>query len=71
MLLSDFIHDGVKALEALYPEEEARSMVLLLCQERLGVMSYTHIIEPVTSIPEEDLPGLQEDMAHIIANPDF
>lgn len=67
MLLSDFIHDGVKALKALYPEEEARSMVLMLCQERLGVMSYTHIIEPVTSVPEEDLPGLQEDMARLAA----
>ena len=62
MLLKNFISDSVKALQHLYPAPEARSMILLLCQERLGVMSWTHIVEPSTVVPEEELPGLQDDV---------
>lgn len=51
MLLKDFIADAVAALRALYPEEEARSVVRSLCEELLGVKSYTHILEPGTEIP--------------------
>ena len=29
MLLKDFIKDGVAALSALYPKDEARSMVMI------------------------------------------
>ncbi len=67
MLLADFIKESSKALEKLYPAPEARSMVLLLCEERLGVMSYTHITEPGTVIPDEDLPLLKEDMKRMLA----
>ena len=35
MLLADVIRQGTEALAALYPEPEARSMMLLLCEERL------------------------------------
>lgn len=67
MLLKDFIRRGVKALGELYPEAEARSLVLMLCQERLGVMSWTHVVEPGTTIPEDELPGLQEDLDRLAA----
>jgi len=67
MLLSSFIRSSVKSLKALYPEPEARSMVYLLCQERLGVMSWTHIVEPGREIPEEELPGLKEDVERMSA----
>lgn len=67
MLLADFIKESAKALEALYPAPEAHSMVLLLCEERLGVMSYTHVTEPGTEIPEEDLPGLLADRDRLLA----
>ena len=67
MLLKDFIRRGVKALGELYPEAEARSLVLMLCQERLGVMSWTHVVEPGTVVPEEELPGLQDDLARLAA----
>jgi len=65
MLLKTFINNSVSELSALYPKEEARSMVIMLCQERLGVMSYTHIVEPGTAIPDEELPLLQEDIAQM------
>ena len=51
MLLKDFIADAVAALRALYPEQEARSVVRSLCEDLLGVKSYTHILEPGTEIP--------------------
>lgn len=50
MLLKDFIADAVAALRGLYPEQEARSIVLGLCEDLLGVRSYTHILEPGTEI---------------------
>ena len=40
-------------------------MVLMLCEERLGVRSYTHIIEPATEVPEESLAGLEEDVSRL------
>jgi release factor glutamine methyltransferase len=51
MLLKEFIAEGVASLRDLYPEEEARSVVLLLCEVELGVQRYTHIIAPQTEIP--------------------
>ena len=68
MLLSDFIRENTAAMSELYPEPEARNMVLVLCQDRLGVMSYTHVIEPITEIPPEELPGLQEDMSRLLSS---
>ena len=64
MLLADFIRRGTKALGALYPEAEARSMTLLLCEERLGVKSYTHIIDPSYAF-DEGL--LRQDMERLLA----
>ena len=62
MLLADFIKDGVASLEALYPRGEAEASVLRLCEDRLGVKSYTHIIEPSTEVPPTALEGLRNDM---------
>ena len=67
MLLKSFISSAVKSLGKLYPEAEARSLVIMLCQERLGVMSWTHIVEPGTAIPDEELPGLQDDLARLVS----
>lgn len=66
MLVSEFIKESTRALESLYPSPEARGMVLMLCEDRLGIKSYTHIVEPLTAIPEEALPGLQEDMRRLL-----
>ena len=50
MLLSQFIKDGTVALEGLYPTAEARSIILILCENILGTKSYTHIVEPTFEI---------------------
>ncbi len=67
MLLADFIHQGTRSLEALYPEAEARSLILMLCESILGTKSYTHIVEPQTEIPQAKLPGLQKDMERLLS----
>lgn len=67
MLLTEFIRESVPALEKLYPSPEARGLVLMLCEERLGVRSYTHIVEPLFEIPEPELPGLKADMSRLAA----
>jgi len=42
-------------------------MVSMLCEERLGVKSYTHIVIPSTEVPDYALPGLQEDLRRLLA----
>lgn len=65
MLLAQFIREGAAALGTLYPPQEARSLVLRLCSERLGTESYTHIVEPGFEIPAGSLDGLQEDLRRL------
>lgn len=65
MLLADFIRDGAGRLETLYPSPEARGLVLMLCAEKLGTASYTHIVEPQTRIPDDRLAELEEDLRRL------
>lgn len=67
MLLADFIKSGAAALETLYPSPEARGMILMLCQDRLGVKSYTHVTEPGFEIPADRLGGLQDDLRRLLS----
>ncbi len=62
MLLSNFIKENTASLESLYPTVEARSIVLMLCEDILGTKSYTHIIEPQTVIPQSKEGALQDAM---------
>lgn len=62
MLLKDFVRDGIVRLSELYPEREARNIVLLLCEEELGIESYTYIVEPDRAIPAKNLSLLEADM---------
>jgi release factor glutamine methyltransferase len=65
MLLKDFLRSGSERLESLYPDPEARNIILMLCEERLGTKSYTHLVEPEYSIKEKDLRQLKEDLARL------
>lgn len=67
MLLSAFIRCGTERLSVIYPSPEAKGIVLMLCEERLGVKSYTHIIEPGYEIPVGALPALESDMDRLAA----
>ena len=68
MLLSDFIRCAERSLSDLYPSPEARGIVSMLCSARLGVKSYTHIVEPGYTVPEELLPGLESDLGRLRAS---
>lgn len=65
MLLAEFVKAGTKALESLYPQKEARSIVLMLCEEVLGTENYTHIVEPEFKIDDKKLPELEAAMEHL------
>lgn len=58
MLLADFIRQGTKSLESLYPSREAHNIVLMLCESLLGVKGYTHIVEPETVVDPSREAGL-------------
>ena len=65
MLLAEFIKSGTRVLSNLYPEEEARSMVMCYCTEVFGFPVYQHITEPSTEIPPDLLDKAMEDMARL------
>ena len=67
MLLVDFVKESVTALESLYPETEARSIVLMLCEDILGTERYTHIVEPQYQIDEKKLSLLSAAMERLRA----
>lgn len=67
MLLSDFIKQGISALEPLYPTAEARSIVLMLCEEVIGTKSYTHIVEPKYEIDKKGEKPLAEALVRLQA----
>lgn len=65
MLLAEFVKAGTKALESLYPQKEARSIVLMLCEEVLVTENYTHIVEPEFKIDDKKLPELEAAMERL------
>jgi release factor glutamine methyltransferase len=65
MLLSDFLRQGIAALEPLYPTAEARNIVLMLCEELIGTKSYTHIVEPQYQIDKKWVQPLAEAMLRL------
>ena len=62
MLLSEFLKSGITALKTLYPEQEARSILFMLCEDRLGTKNYTHIVEPQYTIANAQLTSLEGDL---------
>lgn len=67
MLLKEFIAQATASLRHLYPENEARSIVLMLCGSLLGVKSYTHIIEPATEVPASKEAALNAALERLVS----
>ena len=67
MLLKDFLNEGVARLESLYPTKEARNIMLMLCESRIGTKSYTHIVEPEYQVKDKSLEGLGADLNRLAA----
>lgn len=67
MLLTEFLREGTASLERLYPTAEARSIVLMLCEQCIGTKSYTHIVEPQYKIDKKGLPLLEAGLKRLQA----
>ena len=63
MLLRDIIKKGVETISSLYPEREAREMVLAYLEHRIGTTRHTHIMEPERTVEEAD--SILEDFARM------
>ena len=46
MSLKSLIYMGTQTISRLYPESEAREMVLAYLCDTLGIRRHTHILEP-------------------------
>lgn len=53
MLLKELIQKGISTISTLYPEVEAREMVLVYLQDTIGIKRHTHIIEPEYEVADE------------------
>lgn len=67
MLLGDFLKEGVSRLVSLYPDPEARDIVLSLCESRLGIKRYTYATEPGYSLTPESFESLSKDLDRLSA----
>lgn len=67
MLLTEFLKEGITALEPLYPTAEARSIVLMLCEAVIGTKSYTHIVDPQYEIDKKGTQPLADALARLQA----
>ncbi|MDO5442151.1 MAG: peptide chain release factor N(5)-glutamine methyltransferase [Bacteroidia bacterium] len=65
MLLTDFIKEGIRDLEDLYPTIEAHNMIMMLCESFLGTKNYTHIVEPEYEIDPAKVDALEEALARL------
>ena len=64
MILKDIIKEGTDTISQLYPEREAREMVLAYLEHRLGVTRHTHIIDPEYKV-DDDLADIRSDFARM------
>ena len=65
MLLRDFLKEGISRLEPLYPAQEARDIILSLCESRLGIGRYTYATDPGFSLSPESSDTLAGDLGRL------
>ena len=65
MRLAEFQSKAIEGLGRIYPEQEARSVVSLLIQERLGLPSYAPVTEPDREIATDQL---EQDLERLLKN---
>lgn len=67
MLLKDFINGSRERLLEVYPEAEAKNLIVLLAEDLLGAKSYTHIIHPETEVAQALLPVALSAVDRLVA----
>ena len=60
MFLKDLIKEGLNTISSLYPEGEAREMVLAYLEHRIGTTRHTHILNPDYEISDDLLPEIRD-----------
>lgn len=60
MNLKDLIKEGINTISSLYPEGEAREMVLAYLEHRAGTARHTHILDPGHMVPDDLVPQIRE-----------
>ena len=58
MFLKDLIKEGINTISSLYPEGEAREMVLAYLEHRIGTTRHTHILNPGYEVSDDLLPEI-------------
>jgi hypothetical protein len=53
MLLKELINKGVETISVLYPEREAREMVMLYLEDAHGIRRLAHILEPSLKVSDD------------------
>lgn len=76
MLLSDFRRESILRLQAIYPAEEAQSIVSIFIEERFGFSRHEHILHPdltVDPLPEDEMARLAagEPLQYVLGYTEF
>ena len=50
MVLNELINKGVETISVLYPDREAREMVMLYLEDCHGIKRLAHILDPALDI---------------------
>jgi release factor glutamine methyltransferase len=59
MNLKDLIKEGINTISSLYPEGEAREMVLAYLEHRIGTTRHTHILNPDHEVCDDIVPEIR------------
>ena len=60
MNLKDLIKEGINTISSLYPEGEAREMVLAYLEHRIGTTRHTHILNPDYEVCDDIVPEIRD-----------
>lgn len=60
MFLKDIIKEGINTISSLYPEGEAREMVLAYLEHRAGTTRHTHILNPDYMVADDLVPEIRD-----------
>ncbi len=61
--LKGFLDDGLKALGPLYPADEARNILMTLCESKLGVARHAYLTDP--DFPVDESTGVFDDLERL------
>ena len=67
MKLRDLIKQSTETISQIYPEREAREMVLAYLCHTLGIQRHTHIIEPLFEVPSDRIDEIMSAVGRMAA----